>query len=117
MKKILVLDEQNSISKIYVDLLLTNYSVEASVDAKEIAPRINRFRPDLLIVNADLPHLNAEEVCQLVRQKFQIPILLLVDKNSAKTKVIDGCQADAMLTKPFDKKDLLDAVNSLLFNS
>jgi len=114
MKKILVVDELQALSKIYVELLLKDFLVEASDDPKEITPRTMRFRPHLLIVNADLPHLNAEEVCNLAKGKFQIPILLLVGKSSAKTIAIDGCHADAILTRPFDNKVLLDAVQQLI---
>ena len=114
MKKILVLDELSSLNNIYFDLLHKNYEVEVSIDAKEIVPRVHRFRPDLLIVNADLPHFDAEEVCRVVKDSFQIPILLLADKESPTTIHIDGCSADEVLTKPFQKEILLNIVRQLI---
>lgn len=88
--------------------------VEASIDGKEIIPRVKRFHPDLLIINADLQNLDPEEVCSVVKDSFQIPILLLVERNSAKTIKIDGCSADGILTKPFSKAELLQKVTHLL---
>lgn len=114
MKKILVLDEHSSLSKIYIDLLLTDYQVEASDDAKEIIPRVRRFRPDLLIVNADLPGFDADEVCKIVKQNFMIPILLLVDKESTTTININSCSADEILDKPFVKEELLEKIRQLV---
>ncbi len=114
MKRILVLDELHSLSKIYLILLLRDYEVEASIDAKEIVPRVRRFQPDLLIVNADLPHFDPEEVCSVVKQSFQIPILLLAEKDSTFTINIDSCRADEVLTKPFKNEILIKTVQQLI---
>jgi DNA-binding response OmpR family regulator len=114
MRKILVLDELVSLGTIYSDLLLKNYEVEASNDGNEMLPRFNRFRPDILIVNADLPHLDLVLICSKIKGIYNTPILLLVDKNSARSSKIDGCHADAVLTKPFKKDELVHMINQMI---
>jgi DNA-binding response OmpR family regulator len=115
MKKILVLDELKSLGSIFIDLLLKDYEVEASTDATEIVPRVTRFRPDLVIVNTNLPHFDPVEVCQVVKKTLDIPIILLIDKEEEITFSIDDCTADDVLMKPVGKKELLTSVKNLIY--
>ena len=114
MKKILVVDETSSLSKVYFDLLSENYEVEASNDPEEIVTRAQRFNPHLIIVNSDMPQFNAHEFCSVVKSKMKIPVLLLLDAHSATTLKIDSCSADDIITKPFKKDMLLETVEKLL---
>ncbi len=68
MKKILLVDELSTLSNIYVDLLLKDYVVEASNRPSEIIPRAQRFYPDPVIVNSDLPGFGAHEFCMNIKK-------------------------------------------------
>ncbi len=114
MKKILVVDETSSLSKVYFDLLSQDYEVEASNDPNEIIPRTRRFHPNLIIVNADLPHFDAHEFCATVKKELNIPVLLLLDAHSATTIKLDSCSADDIITKPFKKEYLIQVVENLV---
>lgn len=113
--KILVVDDDlDTLAKIYIELLLKNFIVEVTNDAQEITERAMRFEPDLLILNNDLPGLDAHEVCTKLKRQQNIPIILLVDKNSGETTKIDSCTADAVYTKPIDIKELKKIITSLM---
>jgi DNA-binding response OmpR family regulator len=114
MKRILVVDETRSLSRVYFDLLSENYEVEASNDPKEIIPRAQRVGPYLVIVNADLPDFDAHEFCTTIKKEMKIPVLLLLDAHSSTTMKIDSCSADDIITKPFEKEFLIQTVEKLL---
>ena len=114
MKRILVVDETSSLSKVYFDLLSENYEVEASNDPDEIIPRAQRTNPHLVIVNSDLPEFDVHEFCTTIKKQMHIPVLLLLDAHSPSTIKIDSCSADDIITKPFKKELLLQMVEKLI---
>lgn len=114
MKRILVVDETSTLSKVYFDLLSQNYEVEASNDPGEIIPRAQRTNPHLVIVNSDLPEFNPHEFCSAIKKQMHIPVLLILDAHSSSTIQIDSCSADDIITKPFKKELLLQTVERLL---
>lgn len=112
--KVLVFDDELSeIGKVYIGLLERNFAVEVTMDPTEITPRFKRMDPELVIVNNDVPGVDPTEICHLVKQESKVPIILLLQKDSATTLNIDSCSADAILYKPVDIKELVDKINEL----
>jgi DNA-binding response OmpR family regulator len=107
-------DEMDSLSKVYISLLLKDFQVEATTDPNEILRRSRRFRPDLAIVNGDVPGFDGHEVCALLKSEMERPIILLVGPETTTTINIDHCAADAIITKPVDMPGLLQTVRQLL---
>jgi len=71
--KILVVDNDlATLSRIYLALVHRNYKVEASDKQEEIAERIKRFRPAILIIGAE------EYLSQ--KGKIKIPCIVLAEK-------------------------------------
>lgn len=70
---------------------------------------------DLLILDVMLPEKSGLEICEAVRQKSQVPILILSAKGSTSDR-IQGLKlgANDYLAKPFDLEELLLRVNNLL---
>ena len=114
MKKVLIIDDINTVSKTYFDLLYKNYQVEGGIDAEEIVQRAKRFKPDIVIVNSHLPGFDAHEVCDVIAYKLKLPIILLITKDSSTTLNIDSCKTDEIITKPFEKEVLLETIKRLL---
>lgn len=107
-------DDTNVLSKIYIELLLQNYEVEVTNDPKEIVPRARRQKPSLAIINHDVEGFNGVEICTLVREELRIPIILLIEPTSSSTIFIDGCKADAVLSKPLDYRRLSSVITDLM---
>lgn len=82
--------------------------------ALEMAGSIN---PDLIILDVMLPDLDGYSVCRRLRQDLltYIPILMLTERKGLDDK-IDGLEtgADDYLTKPFEERELLARLVSLL---
>ncbi len=109
--KILVVDnEMHRLADIYSKLLLNEYNVEVTVDWDEVVGRVKKFKPDLILIKSELPKFDGPTLCRAIKTKFRIPVILLIDKNSAAALDIDGCDADAFIEKPVDGSQLLQMV-------
>ena len=113
--KILIVDiELNVLSDTYSKLLLENFEVEATMDADEIVPRSLRFRPDLIIVNNEIPGFDGSAICNMAKERFSIPIILLKEGYSNPSPKIDGCSADEILFKPINHNEMMNIIFRLL---
>ena len=114
-KRILIAEnDMNSLSFIYMTLMQKDYILEATNDAAELLPRIERFNPDLMLINKHLPYFNAEEFCILLKETFDIPFILIAERNTKPLHNINGCTPDDVFQKPINKEALLQKINLLL---
>ncbi|MCU0846408.1 MAG: SpoIIE family protein phosphatase [Spirochaetes bacterium] len=100
-------------------LTLHNYSVIKSLSGHEALNKIEEgLVPDLIILDIMMPRISGYEVARILREKyslFDLPIIML----TAKTQIADmitGLEAGAndYLSKPFDKRELLARVKTLI---
>ncbi len=118
-KKILVVEDEPKIRKVVAAYLKKeNYNVKEAEDGEEAIEFAEKINPDLMILDLMLPKLSGEEVCQRIRQKSELPILMLTAKNSEEDK-IKGFDygADDYLVKPFSNKELVARVKAILRRS
>ncbi len=114
--KILVVDDEKEIREL-LEIYLTNdgYEVFKASDGEEALKLLEEEEISLLILDIMMPGIDGLEVCRVVRQKLNIPILML----SAKSQNMDKVQgiltgADDYMTKPFDSLELIVRVKALL---
>ncbi len=71
--------------------------------------------PDLILLDLMLPGMDGMDVCRLIRQQADMPILMLTAKDSELDKVL-GLElgADDYITKPFSNRELLARVKANL---
>jgi DNA-binding response OmpR family regulator len=109
--KILLVDnEMQRLADVYSKLLLKEYQLDVTVDWDEVKNRVKRFKPELIIIKSDLPKFDGTVLCQSVKMAYNIPVILLVDKNASTPMRIDSCNADAILEKPVDAAKLFQLV-------
>ncbi|HEU0064829.1 MAG TPA: hypothetical protein VFQ58_07350 [Flavisolibacter sp.] len=78
--KILIVDSDiDLLSRLYLTLLHKGYKVEATNEAEEIIARIDRFRPNLLVINDFMDGLTGEILRDLYKRK--IAVLLITDSD------------------------------------
>jgi len=67
-----------------------------------------RVRPDVLLLDLMLPGLSGQEVCRAVRERLDVPIIMITALNEEADRVI-GLEsgADDYITKPFSSRELL----------
>jgi DNA-binding response OmpR family regulator len=83
--------------------------------AEEALDDFERRRPDLLVLDLMLPGMSGEEMCQRVRERSDVPIIMLTARD-AEDDLVSGLRlgADDYLTKPFSPRELVARVRALL---
>ncbi len=106
MKKILIIEDDNSIHNVIEELLQTNnYSTYNAYSGTEALLLLEKEKYDLILLDLMLPGINGEEIIKKIKD---IPIIVLSAKASINDKVnclLSG--ANDYITKPFDGKELL----------
>lgn len=107
MKRILVVEDEDNISKLISDTLnLSGYQVECAFDGEEAIKKIEEEKYDLILLDIMLPKLDGFEVME--RIKTQTPIIFLSAKNDVST-IVKGLSEGGIdyITKPFEPLELL----------
>ena len=116
---ILVVEDESSIAS-FVALYLKNagYRIQAAGTGREALERVASEKPDLIVLDLMLPDIDGLEVCRRVRQSSDVPILMLTARDEDVDKII-GLEvgADDYLTKPFNPRELVARVKSILRRS
>ncbi|MFR1707422.1 MAG: response regulator transcription factor [Clostridium sp.] len=114
--KILIVEDEISISDIlYTALKSEGYNVRCGFTAKEGRELIQKFKPDLALLDLNLPDENGLELCKEINNKYLIPIIILTARNDIVDKIL-GLElgADDYITKPFHIKEVLARVKTAL---
>jgi Response regulators consisting of a CheY-like receiver domain and a winged-helix DNA-binding domain len=113
-KHILVVDDEKEITDL-IEIYLTteNYRVTKRYDASTIEQDIEGV--DLVILDIMMPNINGLAACQMIREKANVPIIMLSAKSSDADKIIGlNLGADDYMTKPFNPLELVARVKSQL---
>lgn len=110
--KILVVDDEKPIAEL-LEYSLKNegYEVILAHDGAYAVERALNEKPDLILLDLMLPKKSGTEVLKEVREKLDIPIIMLTAKSSEIDKVL-GLElgADDYVTKPFSTRELIARV-------
>jgi two-component system KDP operon response regulator KdpE len=114
--RILIVDDELPILRAVTPLLRSRgYEVRSVVTGKSALSEAEADPPDLLVVDLGLPDIDGLEVCRRVRQKSNVPIIVLSARHSEKDKVAAlDLGADDYVTKPFGPDELLARVRACL---
>jgi DNA-binding response OmpR family regulator len=116
MKKILIIEDENSIAELERDYLQINgFAAEIEISGDTGLKKALEEPFDLIILDLMLPKIDGFEICRQIRSKKDIPILMV----SAKKEDIDkirglGLGADDYITKPFSPSELVARVKAHL---
>ncbi len=116
---ILLLVANNSDLLRYLQSFLSEkYQIEVAFDARKGLKRAIELVPDIVISDTMLSGVDSAEFCEMLKKEERtchVPIILLTQNEDASCR-IDGQEygADAYLTKPFDKEEMLVWLRKLL---
>ena len=116
MQKIVVVEDEKTISDIIkYNLEKEGYEVYVAYDGEEGLEVINKVNPDLIMLDIMMPKLDGLEVCKVVRQTKNTPIIMLTARADEIDKVL-GLElgADDYITKPFGMRELIARVKANL---
>ena len=115
-EKILVVDDEISLQEpLAYNLSREGYQVEVAGDGNQALHLARTSKPDLVILDVMLPGLDGFEVCRILRQEANIPVLMLTARDDEIDRVV-GLEvgADDYLAKPFSMRELIARVKALL---
>ena len=114
---LIVDDEPNIVTSLQFLLKKSGFSTAVARDGEAALTEADAFRPDLVLLDANLPHRDGFEVCQALRSAGwrDLKIVMLTAKGRD-TEVTKGLEvgADAYITKPFSTRDLVEQVTRML---
>lgn len=117
MSKICVVEDESSLAEmVRLNLEMESYEVELVQDGAEALELFKRdLNFDLIILDVMLPNVSGIDLCRLIRQRSQVPILFLSAKGTTSDR-IEGLKAGGndYLPKPFDLEELLLRIAVLL---
>jgi len=115
MKKILVVDDEESIRELYrADLSDEGYEVELAVDGRQALVLVESFLPNLVTLDIKLPDIDGIEVLRRIREKnATIPVILLTAFGEFRQD-FNTWASDAYIVKSHDTTELKDTVRRLL---
>lgn len=115
MKVLIVDDELLLIKGLKYSLEQDNYEVDSAIDGNEALRRITSEEFDIIILDLILPEMDGLEVCQKIREKSNVPILILTAKDEDMNKIL-GLEygADDYMTKPFNILELKARMKAIL---
>ena len=116
MSIVLVVEDDTSLRETLVyNLKAQQFTVDAVGDGLAALETARRLHPDLILLDLMLPKLDGIEVCRILRQEMNIPIIMLTARDDEIDRVI-GLEigADDYITKPFSMRELIARVKAQL---
>ena len=116
MSRILIVEDEESIAELEKDYLeLSGFEVALEEEGNQGLKRALEEDFDLLILDLMLPGKSGYQVCREIRDKVDIPILMVTARTESVDKVRGlGLGADDYISKPFDPAELVARVNANL---
>ncbi len=119
MNKILIVEDDPSIQALLHDFLEeAGYTVAAAADGVQAIEKYTEQTFDLILLDIMLPKMDGYAVCEVIRQKSDVPVIMLtaLDSEESQIKGLD-LQADDYITKPFSMPVLLRKIAAVLRRS
>ncbi len=114
MKKILIIEDDNSIAAIERDYLIANgYNADIIMDGRDGLKSALFGMYDLILLDLMLPGMDGFEICRNIRNSLKTPILIVTAKKEDIDKIRGlGLGADDYIVKPFSPGELVARVKA-----
>lgn len=118
MARILVVDDEPQIRRMLQTVLSAhNHEVSSVADGPTAIAQAANWRPEIIVLDLGLPHLDGLDVIRRIRSWSNVPIIVLTVRDSEQAKVAAlDLGADDYLTKPFGMDELLARLRVALRN-
>ena len=115
LRVLVVDDEQSILDFVEMGLQYEGFEVELARDGPGALAAVAARRPDLVVLDLNLPGLDGLDVCRRLRTSSDVPIIMLTARGEVDERV-EGLEAgaDDYLPKPFKFKELLARIRAVL---
>jgi len=115
-KRVLVVDDDaKTVELVKLYLNRDGYRVLTAYDGVEALCLARESHPDLIVLDLMLPGIDGLEVCRILREESEVPIIMLTAKTTDQDKLVGlDLGADDYVTKPFSPRELAARVRAVL---
>ena len=112
MSKILIVEDEEEIAMLEQDYLEINgFQTRIESDGEQAVELALTGEFDLILLDLMLPGKNGYDICREIRDKVDVPILMVTARTESIDKVLGlGLGADDYISKPFDPAELVELV-------
>lgn len=110
---LIIEDEAGLLEILEVVVRAAGYRVLTATDGVTAWQQFDEERPDLLVLDLNLPRMSGFRLLELVRSESDLPILILTAYDFAEAEEVARYRPDAYIKKPFDVKVLVETVDRL----
>jgi two-component system, OmpR family, KDP operon response regulator KdpE len=113
---ILVIDDEPQIRRVMRSTLSAHgYVITEAMTGEEGVESARKERPDLVLLDMNMPGMGGLEACKEIRRSSEAPIIMLTVRNAERDKVMAlDAGADDYVVKPFGIEELLARIRSAL---
>ena len=116
MGKILIVDSETPIA----DLLAygfekEGFQCEVLETGGEFLRRIKKNKIDLVVLEWDLPDCSGIDICKLLNEEFNVPVIIITSRNDMDDKILAlSVGADDYIIKPFEVREIIARTKAIL---
>jgi DNA-binding response OmpR family regulator len=109
-------DDRKTVDLVRLYLERAGFSVRAGYDGRQALQLAREERPDLVILDLMLPHVDGLDVCHVLRQEIGAVPVIMLSARSTEADKLGGLEtgADDYVTKPFSPAELVARVRAVL---
>lgn len=114
--KILIIDDDKNICEL-LELYLLNagFIIDVCNDAHSAMDRLLINTYDLVLLDVMLPDMRGYELCRVIKDKKDIPVIMITARDMLKDKIQGfNCGADDYIVKPFEPAEVIARINARL---
>jgi len=118
-RKVLIVEDDPAMREVFERILATkNMTAYSAVDGKDAIPKTLALKPDLILLDINMPNLDGLTFCKAIRagkETQNIPVIVVTGLNSRGR--VEECMeagADDYLTKPFKVEELVIRIHAML---
>jgi two-component system, OmpR family, KDP operon response regulator KdpE len=115
--RILIIEDDRDLARLLeITLGQAGYVVRGAADGRAGLQLFGVWKPDLVMLDIDLPEINGLEVCQRIRQFSTVPILMMTGRAVTEPEIARGLDmgADEYMLKPLGNIELPARIKALL---
>ena len=111
---LIIEDEEGLLEILELNFRSAGYTVSTATDGVTAWQRFEHERPDLLVLDLNLPKISGLRLQELVRSESELPVLILTADDFAEAEEDAQHRPDAYIKKPFDVQDLVHTADRLI---
>ncbi len=116
MAKILIVEDESQIVRaLCLYLERAGYTTVAVYDGDQAIPSFRQEKPDLILLDLNLPNRDGVDICRAIRRDSAVPIIMLTARSDEMDRLI-GLElgADDYIVKPFSPREVVARVRAVL---